>query len=61
MLAQDKEHFGSDTLHEEKMFAFFEDVPNLIGHLPNISSLRCRVSPGPLLPPESRTFRFNQH
>ncbi|RLQ91794.1 hypothetical protein D9X91_20285 [Falsibacillus albus] len=37
------------------------DVPNLIEHPPILSSLRCGVSPGPLFPPESRTFRSNQH
>ncbi|WP_148709074.1 hypothetical protein [Falsibacillus albus] len=36
------------------------DVPNLIEHPPDISSLRCGVSLGPLFPPESRTFRYNQ-
>ncbi|RLQ95175.1 hypothetical protein D9X91_11820 [Falsibacillus albus] len=71
MLAQDKESCESDTSHEEKCLAFFEDVPNLIEHPPNISSLRCGVclAPGqsqaafptdPLIPPESRTFRTNQ-
>ncbi|RLQ93323.1 hypothetical protein D9X91_17830 [Falsibacillus albus] len=82
MLAQDKEIFDSDTSHEEKCLAFFEDVPNLIEHPPNISLLRCGVSPvqlqdlgargvaprqspaafppGPLIPPESRTFSSNQ-
>jgi len=28
-LQQDKESFGSDTSHEEKVFSFFEDVANL--------------------------------
>ncbi|RLQ97324.1 hypothetical protein [Falsibacillus albus] len=60
MLAQDKESLDSDTSHEEKCLAFFEDVPNLIEHQTSLSSLRCRVSPGPLIPPESRTLRYNQ-
>ncbi|WP_148709072.1 hypothetical protein [Falsibacillus albus] len=36
------------------------NVQNLIEHPPYIASLRCGVSPDPLIPPESRTFRSNQ-